>query len=273
MILRRLLLLLLLQLGLMLPCVAHADEEEVPVTPSEEVITKAQTLLSEANAHYAAKRYDQAREAYQAAYDLTDAPGFLYNIAQSHRLAGQCRPAIEHYEEFLSLEPKTELRSKVEGFVAEMWTCLEKEEQAKEEAKQAPPDADSASTGQNMGAAGVVRPKEERGSGALSRLPLVGVTVAGAGVLALATGAYFGLSARATSKEIESYNGLWGAAQEADEEEAQRFEKLAIVLGVTGTLAIAGGVATYLLTREQTGSGVAVIPSDGGLMFAFSSTL
>jgi tetratricopeptide (TPR) repeat protein len=253
----------------MLPSVAHADEEEAPPAPSEELITKAQTLLSEANAHYAAKRYDEAREAYQAAYDLTDAPGFLYNIAQSHRLAGQCRPAIEHYEEFLSLEPKTELRSKVEGFVAEMWSCLEKEKQEKEESKQAPPDDDEG----GMAAAGVVRPKEERGAGRLSRLPLVGVTVAGAGVLALATSAYFGLSARATSKEIESYNGLWGAAQEADEEEAQRFEKLAIVLGVTGTLALAGGLATYLLTREQRDSGVTVIPSDGGLVFAFSSTL
>jgi tetratricopeptide (TPR) repeat protein len=272
--LRTLLSIWLLLLGFLLPSLAQAEDEETPA-PSEEVIARAQTLLSEANAHYAAKRYDEANSAYQAAYDLTEAPGFLYNIAQSHRLAGQCRDAIEHYEEFLSLDPKTELRSKVEGFVAEMWTCLEEEKRVKEEkGLRGNPPADEGAGSEATVAGNQANPRRERrDSAGPSRLPLAGVTVAAAGVLALGTSAYFGLSARATSKEVESYNGQWGSAQEADEDEAQRFEKLAIVLGVAGTAAIAGGVATYLLTRERSGSRVAVIPSDGGLVFAFSSPL
>ncbi len=279
MMVRRLLWVLLVQIGLLLPSAAYADDTEPAAAPSEEVLAKAQLLLSEANAHYAAERYDEARQAYQAAYELTDAPGFLYNIAQSHRLAGQCRLAIEHYEEFLSLDGQTELRSKVEGFVAEMWICLEEEKRVLEEKEKSaqetslPTQVEGDNSGQPLVAAPASPGAERAGTGGPSRLPIVGITIAASGVLALGTSAYYGLSARARSKEVESYEGLWGTAQEADEKEAQRFEKLAIVLGVAGTVALAGGVATYLLTRERSGRSVAVIPSKGGLMLAFSSTL
>lgn len=249
----------------------HADEE-APAPPSEEVLIEAQSLLSEANAHYAAERYDEARVSYQAAYDLTKAPGFLYNIAQSHRLAGQCRAAIEFYEKFLSLDTKTELRPKVEGFVAEMWTCLDEEKKAKEDkrakaaAKNAKKDQDTAFSSNSKDTTPLQAERR-------SRLPLVGLALTGTGVLALGTGVYFGLSARSTSQDIESYAGPWGAAQESKEEEAQRFERFAIILGIGGTAAIAGGIATYLLTRSDEGQSIALTPSPGGAMLSYSSSL
>lgn len=262
---------------LSMPTLVHAQEEDAGPDKSEEVLTQAQALLSEANAFYAAERYDEARAAYQAAYDLTEAPGFLYNIAQSHRLAGQCRPAIEFYEKFLSLDPKTTLRSKVEGFVGQMWTCLEDEKKAAEANKEPEPSEpeperapEKSSTPEISTSEAIHTPRQSEGP---SRMPIVGLAIAGTGVLALGTSVYFGLSSRSTSTEIESYAGPWGAAQEADEAEAQRFERFAIVLGVTGGAALVGGLATYLLTSDKGTSSVAVLPSEGGLLFAYSSSL
>lgn len=253
----------------------HA-EDEAPATPGEETMNQAQALLSEANAHYAARRYDEARAAYQAAYDLTEAPGFLYNIAQSHRLAGQCREAIEFYEKFLSLDPKTTLRAKVEEFVAAMWTCLD----AEKKARQAEDSKGSASAGQNALAARASvsagqSPRTARGapSEGPSRLPLIGLGIAGAGVLALGSAVYFGLSARSTSQEIEAFAGTWGPAQESDEKAAQRHERFAIILGFGGTAALAGGIATYLLTRKANTPGIALVPTEGGVMLSYSSRL
>jgi tetratricopeptide (TPR) repeat protein len=257
----------------------YAEDEALP-SPDEETLNQAQALLSEANAHYAAKRYDEARAAYQAAYDLTEAPGFLYNIAQSHRLAGQCREAIEFYEKFLSMDPKTTLRAKVEEFVAEMWTCLDAEKKARqEEEKNA-----SAAAGQSTLAAGgtasadestlvVSGPASGTSSEGPSRLPLVGLGIAGVGVLALGSAAYFGLSARSTSQEIESFTGTWGPAQESDEQQAQRQERFAIILGIGGTAALAGGIATYLLTRNPNTPGLALVPAEGGLLLSYSELL
>jgi tetratricopeptide (TPR) repeat protein len=251
--------------------------------PKEKIIDQAQKLLSEANAHYAAEEYSQAREAYQAAYDLTQAPGFLYNIAQSYRLAGQCRPAIEYYEKFLSLEPKTELRAKVEGFVAEMWTCLEREK-AEAEAKR----AESERLQDQSSAAQVVAQSDNAGNGTVggldastaepesaesSSLPTIGLVVAGSGVLVLGSAMYFGLSARSTSQEIESFRGMWGPEEEAKEEKAQEQERLSLILGLAGGAALAGGLVTYYLFGSQESSRVALLPSTDGVMFSFSSDI
>lgn len=254
---------------------AYAEDETPPA--EEEVLAKAQTLLNEANAFYAAKEYEQARASYQAAYELTQAPGFLYNIAQSHRLAGQCRLAIEHYEKFLSLDPKSSLRPKVEGFVQQMWTCLEREKKKEEQAKSeqdktaAPKEVDGApSNDDKEPAAQSFAATDGSGPGAPSRLPLVGLAVAGGGVLALGTSLYFGLQARSKSSEIEQHMGEWGPAQQATQDDAQSYENLAVVLGIAGGAALAGGIATYILFGGEDTRGIALLPSEDGLMFTFS---
>jgi tetratricopeptide (TPR) repeat protein len=251
--------------------------------PKEKMIDQAQKLLSEANAHYAAEEYSQAREAYQAAYDLTQAPGFLYNIAQSYRLAGQCRPAIEYYEKFLSLEPKTALRAKVESFVAEMWTCLQKEKaeaevnRAESERSQDPSGAaqvavpsDDAGNGTSGGLSASTAERESQES---SPLPTIGLVVAGSGVLALGSAVYFGLSARSTSQEVESFEGMWRPEEEAKEEKAQGQERLSLILGLAGGAALAGGLVTYYLFDSRESSRIALLPSTDGVMFSYSSDI
>jgi tetratricopeptide (TPR) repeat protein len=250
---------------------AQADDQG---KPDDQAMVQARALLSEANALYAAERYEEARAAYEAAYELTLAPGFLYNIAQSHRLAKQCRSAIEFYEKFLAADPKTPLRGKVEGFVGKMWVCLEREKEAAaaEEALQ-----------EDEKGAGELRPDDtessvvavpvEAESRKPSRLPLVGLAVGGMGVLGLGTSAYFGLKARSTSNDIESFTAEWGPAQEAKEEAAQRDERLSIILGVAGGTALVGGAVLYFLTRDETSDqSLALQPTAGGATLSYSTS-
>lgn len=104
-------------------------------------------------------------------------------------------------------------------------------------------------------------------------MPLLGLAIAGTGVLALGTSAYFGLKARSISQDVESIRSEWGPAQEADELEAQGAERIAILLGVAGGAALVGGIVTYLLSNEKGDQGLALIPSSDGAMLSFSSRL
>src|SRR4051812_24453251 len=54
--------------------------------------------------------YDCAIAGFDAAYRLKDDPAFLYDIAQSHRLAGHLEQAIRFYRNYLRAVPYSQQR-------------------------------------------------------------------------------------------------------------------------------------------------------------------
>ncbi len=218
--------------------------------PEQGELASADKLLREANEDYAAKRYDAAIDAYQAAYELTKAPGFLYNIAQAHRLARHCRLAIQFYERFLAEDPQTPLREKVGGFVSEMWTCVQEEERAKEQ-----PAPEAATEIEE-------RPVVVSRSGT-SPWRWVGVATAGLGVSVLAVGGYYALDAKDASDKVSGLRGEWDPSLE---DGGKRSERLAAVLSATGAaLAVGGIVMAIFADGEDEPGGLAVTPSHDGL--------
>jgi hypothetical protein len=72
-------------------------------TPEE--IEQAKAKFREGKEHYDAEEYDQAAARFLEAYELSGRVELLYNIGQSHRLAGNLREAEKYLQEYLSESP------------------------------------------------------------------------------------------------------------------------------------------------------------------------
>lgn len=248
--------------------------------PSARDLARADALLREGNAEYARKNYDQAIRAYQEAYDLTQAPGFLFNIAQVHRVAGNCSEAIAHYERYLAADPKTRLRRRVEAFIAEMWRCVEVRRKSEKKAEP-PPEAAHPAPEPPPPPAPTPEPSAARAAAASltaaappprepSAWRWVGLAAAAGGAIATGAGIFIGLEARSEAGRTEDFVGEWTPEDEAREEAAERDARSATILIAAGTVAVVGGVTLYLLTRHPREAAVIVTPASRGAALSFT---
>lgn len=101
------------------------------VAPNSRAIA-AEVAPTEADKLEARKRFDQGRRMFdlrqyiesvpefEAAYRLSGDPAFLYNIAQSYRLADRPDEATHYYNTFLKRDPNTPRREEVERRLQEL---------------------------------------------------------------------------------------------------------------------------------------------------------
>jgi tetratricopeptide (TPR) repeat protein len=97
---------------------AHAADEPAPSSvqaPDADSLKAARRLFDEGQIHYSLGEYDQALTAFRRAYELSSAGVLLFNIAQAHRLKGDCRQALEVYRHFVRLEPDSPYRAEAES--------------------------------------------------------------------------------------------------------------------------------------------------------------
>ena len=67
--------------------------------------------------------FDKAIEEFRAAYALHPLPELLFNIAQSHRLAGRCRQAVLAYESYLRKDPEGNRSKDAKDWIGELGSC------------------------------------------------------------------------------------------------------------------------------------------------------
>lgn len=84
---------------------------------------EARRLYQEGMAHFNLREYKQAVEQFQAAYRLRPDPVFLYNVAQSYRLAQDSDQALYFYQAYLRTSENPPNRAEVQERIA----VLEKE--------------------------------------------------------------------------------------------------------------------------------------------------
>ncbi len=82
---------------------AHADDAQ-----------RAKELFQEGTRYFDLGQFDKAIDAWQLGYREKADPGFLYNIAQAYRLAGDPYKAIFFYKGYLRNSPKAHNRPEVE---------------------------------------------------------------------------------------------------------------------------------------------------------------
>ena len=89
---------------------------------------KAKEYFRKGMARYTLEKWDEAIAQFELAYTEEPSPVFLYNIAQSHRLANRPRQAAEFYEKFLKKQPDAPNRADVEAHIAALRTMMAKTE-------------------------------------------------------------------------------------------------------------------------------------------------
>ena len=92
--------------------------------PPAAVNAEARRLYEQGLRHYERAEYDQAIQAFEASYDISRAPGLLFNIGQAYRLSGDCPHALSSYEEYLARAPATVNRERVETRIRQMADCV-----------------------------------------------------------------------------------------------------------------------------------------------------
>ena len=122
------------------------------LAPSSQAIA-AEVAPTEADKLEARKRFDQGRRMFdlrqyiesvpefEAAYRLSGDPAFLYNIAQSYRLADRPDEAMHYYNTFLKRDPNTPRREEVERRLQELKNAKAPPNQVSEPSGKAAEDA------------------------------------------------------------------------------------------------------------------------------------
>ncbi|HEY7374518.1 MAG TPA: tetratricopeptide repeat protein [Polyangia bacterium] len=106
--------------GGLVPAVARgADAAPAPrETKTADAEKEARGLFAQGQIHYSLGEYRQAIAQFRRAYELTSAPGLLFNIAQAHRLDGDCKQALEVYRHFVRLAPESPYRGEADAQIA-----------------------------------------------------------------------------------------------------------------------------------------------------------
>lgn len=91
-----------------------APPTSAPAEASADARAEAHRLYASGELHYAAGEYEEAIANFREAYELSQAPALLYNLAQARRLNGECRKAIEAYHHFMRLVPDSPNRQEAD---------------------------------------------------------------------------------------------------------------------------------------------------------------
>src|SRR5262245_13268098 len=134
--------------------------------------------------------YDGAIDEFKRAYELSPAPGLLFNIAQAYRAKKDREQALHYYSEFLRADPNAPERAYVQERIDELKREIEAQAPPPPTSQPAPPAA----------VATEVPPPPSGGGG----LRLAGAITAGGGVALGIAAAFFGARAASASDEISS---------------------------------------------------------------------
>ncbi len=85
---------------------------------SRKVRKKAKRIFKQAQKQYRLGRFVRALKLYEKAYELLPLPGFLYNIAQCHRMGKNYERALFFYKSYLSAQSSARNRGMVMILIA-----------------------------------------------------------------------------------------------------------------------------------------------------------
>jgi tetratricopeptide (TPR) repeat protein len=118
---------------------ARAAEPDAAPAQSGNDEREARRLFQKAELSFNLGKFEEALADYQAAYQAKPLNGFLFNIAQCYRNLGNWERARFFYRRYLTLEPRSPNRHRVEDLVAEMSDKIEKQQAQAAPAPTPPP--------------------------------------------------------------------------------------------------------------------------------------
>lgn len=212
----------------------------------------AEELYSQGQSAYDRADYTTAVVKWRLSYHLSAATGLLFNLAQAHRLGGDCTRALSIYKRFIELDPKAEQRPLADDFVRELEPSC---------GATTPPRID------------LVQQQVENTRSA-HNMKLAALVTGGTGAALVATGLLFGSRASTLADEVTgacSVSCDWAMLKDKDAT-GHRDAKIGYALDVFGLAAIAGGAVMYYLGDRESTVTVSPRSRDGGVVVSWSST-
>lgn len=219
--------------------------------------------------------YEAAIQLYRKAHDLIPHPVLLFNMAQAHRLAGRRTEALELYRAYLATKPRGDLAVQAKRWVEDFEAAIAREaaeqeakalsERAAQEAARAAAEEARKRKAETLPPAVVAAPRPSPSTTVVARddeaavsggpaqgrdrgrgWRVAGISAAGLGIGAVATGAFFGIRAKGIADDLSKPNVRYDPERDADGKSAER--TMYVLYGVGGALVV-GGVLTYVLNR------------------------
>ncbi len=268
--------------------VAPVSAQPAPPPMDDAKKAEAKALYDKGITHYNLGEYDKAIAAFRQAYEISLAPGLLFNIAQAHRLNKDYEQASKLYSTYLRLKPDAPNRADVEARIAEMNAILAQQNKVGDKApvgtvppegEKGPPkpatptptDPSSGTPPPSDPAVGSVTTDVPRPVSGGATLKLAGISTAALGGALIITGAIFGSMASGAESDLNGLNngGTWDQAAQDKYDSGKRNNTIAIACLVTGGLAVVGGGAMWFVgNKKSKESSVAIVPARGGGTFA-----
>jgi tetratricopeptide (TPR) repeat protein len=257
---------------------ALAQPAPTPPSDADQKRAEAKALYEKGLSHYNLGEFDEAIKAFRAAYAISQAPGLLFNIAQSFRLKKDYEQATYFYTTYLRLKPDAPNRADVEERLKEMQEAIEEQ---KKLGQRAPvgvvnPEGTTVTTTTTVttptgGTTTTEKPVAVEGQKNQS-LITAGYATAGAGAALVITGVVFGRMASNAEKDLNRLSntmGTWTQAQQDRYNAGKRNNTIAIISFIAGGAAIAtGGTLWFLGNMKKSNTTVAITPTASGTTFA-----
>lgn len=119
-----------------------AAQEEAPMSGTDE---EARALFDAGRVAFDEGRFENALEHFRRAYDLSQRPGLLFNIATAADRLRNDEEALDAFERYLELVPETENRASVEARIAALRRAMARSTPDTSEPPVLPPVRESAS--------------------------------------------------------------------------------------------------------------------------------
>jgi tetratricopeptide (TPR) repeat protein len=224
---------------------------------ADSALDEAKELTSKATVEYNVGKFQEALDLYSKAYEKYPIAVLLFDIGQCHKLLKNYERALFFFRGYLRAQPAAANRASVEALIDEAQREYDSQ-RALESAKArmadgapaqppTPPAPVEKPAPPPAATAPIDVPKPNPGSAALR---ITGLTTAGAGILAIGAGAYFGLHAASLSNEISgvsSGHGTWSAQDQSDYDSGKTAAMVANVLYIAGGAALATGTLLTIL--------------------------
>ena len=224
---------------------------------------RANERAAQAKQLYAAKDFTGAAHAFEDAYALDKDPAYLFNIAQAYKSGNACAEAARYYKQYLAEAPDAPNRETVADLVKEVDACAADQAAAKPR----PPER---------------RPLPPPPPPARSSRRTLGIALGAVGVASLAVGAFFAWDVGRLAELKSGLCGEFGKPGQPDcfwsddkerrehayDDRARRAQIIAASAFSAGALAIAGGVALYMMGGRSEHP-VALTPIRGGAVATF----
>lgn len=217
----------------------------------------AEELFDAGQRAYDAGDYTLAIDRWEASYQLSREPGFLFNLGQAHRRAGNCARALSSYRQFVTADPTSDRRSLVDELVRELEAKCGASQQPDPPPIATQPDTRrtvTTDTGRNLRIAGLV--------------------TSGGGAVIVVTGLLFGRRARAIGDDVSaacSPSCDWSEQRDPDAR-GRRSATIGYTLDGIGLAAIATGAVLYMIGRRDGAVIIAPRPHEGGGEFSWSTS-